>query len=115
MCIRDRDNEDAEKFSAYSLNTLGEQYKSEEVLLYGIQPDSRYIQIPEEEISNGNAYISSAYADKYQLKKGDTITLKEKYEDDQYKMCIRDRLDTATGNRGQDHQQISAGLRDADR
>ena len=63
------DNEDAEKFSAYSLNTLGDQYKSEEVLLYGIQPDSRYIQIPEEEISNGNAYISSAYANKYQLKK----------------------------------------------
>lgn len=30
------DNEDVEKFSAYSLNTLGEQYKSEEVLLYGI-------------------------------------------------------------------------------
>ena len=63
------DNEDAEKFSAYSLNTLGDQYKSEEVLLYAIQSDSRYIQIPEEEISNGNAYISSAYADKYQLKK----------------------------------------------
>ena len=29
------DNDDAEKFSAYSLNTLGDQYKSEEVLLYG--------------------------------------------------------------------------------
>ena len=82
------DNDDAEKFSAYSLNTLGDQYKSEEVLLYGIQPDSRYIQIPEEEISNGNAYISSAYADKYQLKKGDTITLKEKYEDDQYTFTV---------------------------
>ena len=82
------DNEDAEKFSAYSLNTLGEQYKSEEVLLYGIQPDSRYIQIPKEEISNGNVYISSAYADKYQLKKGDTITLKEKYEDDQYTFTV---------------------------
>lgn len=82
------DNEDAEKFSAYSLNTLGEQYKSEEVLLYGIQPDSRYIQIPKEEISNGNVYISSAYADKYQLKKGDTITLKEKYEDDQYTFMV---------------------------
>lgn len=40
------ENEDAEKFSAYSLNTLGDQYKSEEVMLYGIQPDSRYVQIP---------------------------------------------------------------------
>ena len=91
------DNEDAEKFSAYSLNTLGEQYKSEEVLLYGIQPDSRYIQIPEEEISNGNAYISSAYADKYQLKKGDTITLKEKYEDDQYTFTVNGIYDYEGG------------------
>jgi len=91
------DNEDAEKFSAYSLNTLGDQYKSEEVLLYGIQPDSRYIQIPEEEISNGNAYISSAYADKYQLKKGDTITLKEKYEDDQYTFTVNGIYDYEGG------------------
>ena len=30
------DNEDAEEFSAYSLNTLPGKYKSEEVLLYGI-------------------------------------------------------------------------------
>ena len=30
------DNPDAEKFSAYSLDTLAEKYKSEEVLLYGV-------------------------------------------------------------------------------
>ena len=39
------DNEDAEEFSAYSLNTLPGKYKSEEVLLYGIEPDSRYVAI----------------------------------------------------------------------
>ena len=39
------DNEDAEEFSAYSLNTLPGKYKSEEVLLYGIEPDSRYVTI----------------------------------------------------------------------
>ena len=39
------DNEDAEEFSAYSLNTLPGKYKSEEVLLYGIEPDSRYVKI----------------------------------------------------------------------
>ena len=38
------DNEDAEEFSAYSLNTLPGKYKSEEVLLYGIEPDSRYVE-----------------------------------------------------------------------
>ena len=39
------DNEDAEEFSAYSLNTLPGKYKNEEVLLYGIEPDSRYVTI----------------------------------------------------------------------
>ena len=91
------ENEDAEKFSAYSLNTLGDQYKSEEVMLYGIQPDSRYVQIPENQISNGNAYISSAYADKYQLKQGDIITLKEKYEDDQYTFTVNGIYDYEGG------------------
>lgn len=82
------DNEDAEKFSAYSLNTLGDQYKSEEVLLYGIQPDSRYIQIPEEEIQMEMHIFPPPTRTKYQLKKGDTITLKEKYEDDQYTFTV---------------------------
>ena len=39
------DNEDAEEFSAYSLNTLPTKYKSEEVTLYGVQDDSKYIDV----------------------------------------------------------------------
>ena len=118
------DNEDAEKFSAYSLNTLPGKYKSEEVLLYGIEPDSRYVAIDfndtkdtyessenttdtkdkKDEAGNkvkadnentANAekesaavYISSAYADKFMLHVGDTITLKEKYEKEKYSFKI---------------------------
>ena len=118
------DNEDAEKFSAYSLNTLPGKYKSEEVLLYGIEPDSRYVAIDfndtkdtyessenttdtkdkKDEAGNkvkadnkntANAekesaavYISSAYADKFLLHVGDTITLKEKYEKEKYSFKI---------------------------
>ena len=48
------DNEDAEKFSAYSLNTW-KQYKSEN-LLYGIRTAVTF-RFPEEEISNGNTYV----------------------------------------------------------
>ena len=33
-------------------------------------------------------WVSSAYADKYLLKEGDTITLKEKYEDDAYSFQV---------------------------
>lgn len=51
-------NEDAEKFSAYSLNTLPGKYKSEEVLLYGIEPDSKYVKInfddTQDKIESGN-------------------------------------------------------------
>ena len=78
------DNEDAEEFSAYSLNTLPGKYKSEEVSLYGIHDDSKYIDA---DFSDG-VYISQAYADKFLLKPGDTITLKEKYEDDEYTFGI---------------------------
>lgn len=108
-------NEDAEKFSAYSLNTLPGKYKSEEVLLYGIEPDSKYVKInfddTQDKIESGNTeekknegktdkpadeikkestgvYISKAYADKFLLHEGDTITLKEKYEKDEYSFKI---------------------------
>ena len=118
------DNEDAEEFSAYSLNTLPGKYKREEVLLYGIEPDSRYVAIDfndtkdtyessenttdtkdkkdeagnKEKADNKNTanaekesaavYISSAYADKFLLHVGDTITLKEKYEKEKYSFKI---------------------------
>lgn len=105
------DNEDAEEFSAYSLNTLPGKYKSEEVLLYGIEPDSRYVTIDfnntkdkkdeavnKEKADNKNTanaekesaavYISSAYADKFLLHVADTITLKEKYEKEKYSFKI---------------------------
>ena len=118
------DNENAEEFSAYSLNTLPGKYKSEEVLLYGIEPDSRYVAIDfndtkdtyessenttdtkdkkdeagnKVKVDNKNTanaekesaavYISSAYADKFMLHVGDTITLKEKYEKEKYSFKI---------------------------
>lgn len=75
------ENEDAEKFSAYVLKTLGDEAREEEVTLYGVQPDSRYVplQFPEDGVA-----ISSAYAEKYLLSIGDEITLKEAYEDKMY-------------------------------
>ena len=89
------ENEDAEEFSAYSLNTLPGKYKSEEVTFYGIEPDSKYVKIDfadtgAENSSDADAevYISKAYADKFLLHTGDTITLKEKYEKDEYSFRI---------------------------
>ena len=74
------ENKTAEKFSAYTLNTIPGQAKSEEVMLYGIESDSRYIKA---DLGKG-VYVSAAYADKYQVEPGDKITLKEKYERKRY-------------------------------
>lgn len=95
------DNPDAEKFSAYLLKTTDKEYKEEEILLYGLADNSRYLPIDfQETVSDKDvskkevasdatpAYISSAYADKYFLDIGDEITLKEAYEDDTYTFSI---------------------------
>ncbi len=83
--LTETENEDAEKFSAYSLNTLGEKYKSEEILLYGLIPESRYIPL---EFEDSEVFISSAYSDKYDVKPGDAIRLKEAYEDTVYEFHV---------------------------
>ncbi len=79
------ENEDAEKFSAYTLRTTDERYMLEDILLYGIEPNSRYIPLA---LTDEDVYVSSAYAEKYGLQKGDTITLKEKYEDQTYTFTV---------------------------
>lgn len=75
------ENEDAEKFSAYSLQITGDRVRDEEILLYGIEPDSRYVSL---ENGEKNIYVSSAYSEKYDVAPGDIITLKEPYEDTTY-------------------------------
>lgn len=87
------DNETAEKFSAYALNTLPGKYKSEEVLLYGVEKDSKYVTA---DLGDG-VYISSAYADKFRIRSGDTITLKEKYEKDEYSFTVDGIYDYTAG------------------
>ncbi|MBR2801583.1 MAG: ABC transporter permease [Erysipelotrichaceae bacterium] len=70
-------NIDAEKFSAYELELIPELgFRQENVSFYGVEEDSRYIQGLE-----GRTLISSALAEKYELSAGDTLTLKERYED----------------------------------
>ena len=75
-------NKDAEKFSAYSLKTIGEGgSRVEDVTIYGVANNSSYIKA---DFDDKTVLISSAYADKYELVPGDVITLKEPYEDKYY-------------------------------
>ena len=81
------ENKDAEKFSAYSLEQSMSTGKKDGVTIYGVAENSRYIPI---DFSNNvsNVYISSAYAEKYDLVIGDTISLKEPYGDDVYEFTV---------------------------
>ncbi len=76
--------EDAEKYAASSLKTIEGKLKSEEVTVYGISDNSRYIDI---DLKNG-VYISNAYAEKHDIKIGDEITLQEQFENEKYSFTV---------------------------
>lgn len=81
------ENEDAEKFTAYSLDTIPAKAGNivDSILLYGIQKDSRYVKA---DLKEGEVLITSAYADKYGVKIGDRISLKESFEDKSYDFVV---------------------------
>lgn len=77
---------DAEEFSVNTLKTTGENGRIvEDVTLYGVKNNSKYVHLS---MNSGDVYVSQAYADKYSLKPGDEITLKEEYEDRTYSFKI---------------------------
>ena len=98
------ENEDAEKFSAYSLEQSMSTGKKDGVTIYGVAENSQYIPLDfntntasdhdTDTGSTANAdnvpkvYVSSAYAEKYDLVIGDTISLKEPYGDDVYEFTV---------------------------
>lgn len=78
------ENENAEKFCAGSLSTIEGRLKSESVTIYGLAPDSNYIDINTEK----GVFISEAYSQKFKLAKGDTVTLKEDFGSKEYSFEI---------------------------
>lgn len=76
--------EDAEKYAASSLKTIEGKLKSEEVTVYGISDNSRYIDI---DLKNG-VYISNAYAEKHDIEIGDEITLQEQFGNEKYSFTV---------------------------
>lgn len=79
------ENEDAEKFSAYSLQSVDNTIPAEDIVLYGVDKNSRYIH---QQFEGEDVYISSGFAEKYGYKTGDTLMLKEKYKTDTYTFTI---------------------------
>lgn len=60
----------------------------ESVTVYGIEEGSDYIALPDE-LRKGEAYISSAFRDKFGLRAGDEITLSEEYANKSYTFTVK--------------------------
>ncbi len=89
----DTENPDAEKYCVYSLKTLEGEYKSDVITVYGIIPDSRYIKADLTGLGEGEVLVCNNFAEKYKVKTGDTITLKEPYEEDAYDFTVAGTYD----------------------
>ena len=80
--------EGAEKFAMETLLHKSDAI-DEEVLVYGVEPNSRYVRCGGlSQLADGQVYISASFADKYRLQAGDSITLDEKYESRQYAFTV---------------------------
>lgn len=73
--------QDSEKYSVTKLNTWKEKFPSESITIYGVKQNSEYIPI---DFNEDSVYISENYAEKYDLKVGDEIILKDEYSDNKY-------------------------------
>ncbi|HCH82152.1 MAG TPA: ABC transporter permease [Eubacterium sp.] len=89
----DVDDNAAEKYCVKTLATIEGRLKSEDVLVYGVKDNSIYADINTAALKDNEVYITNGYADKFRIKKGDKITLKEKYDDNKYEFTVKDMYD----------------------
>ncbi len=75
---------DAEKY-AMTVLQMNKESISEQVSIYGIEETSRYIK----DTPIDGYYISSSMSEKYKIERGETIVLKEKYNDKQYQFKVK--------------------------
>lgn len=79
------ENEQAEPLCISSL-TYDSKHRSEEVTIYGIMENSRYFK---EKLPNDGIAISSGFAEKYEIQAGDTIHLREPYDNASYSFTVK--------------------------
>lgn len=78
------EEKDAEKYAAGVLKTMEENRTAEDVSVYGITENSRYVDLD----LDGGVYISNAYAGKYDIEAGEKITLKEQFGSKKYTLTV---------------------------
>lgn len=72
-------DEAAEKYASSSYDHSKEGFLTDSITVYGIEKDSQYIHA---EMPEGKVLISTGISEKFGLKKGDILTLDEKYKKD---------------------------------
>lgn len=75
----------AEKVCMTSLETIEGKLKSESVSVYGVQKDSKYIDI---DFDGSGVYVSDALSKKFDVNIGDTLELKDAYGSKKYKFKV---------------------------
>ena len=77
------ENKNAEIYCANYLHDVNISLENENVMIYGIEEDSNFVDIDTNKI-----YISDGYSKKYNIHKGDKITLKETYGSKRYEFMV---------------------------
>lgn len=86
-------DKNAEPFAMRSLLKKSEKL-DEDVSVYGIEPDSKYVKIfGLKNLDKGKVYISESFAKKYKLSEGDKFTLEEQYENEKYEFEVAGTYD----------------------
>lgn len=84
-------NINAEPFAMESLQRKSENF-DEEVVVYGIIKDSKYVEIDDmDKLKEDEVYISDSFAEKYNIAVGDTIILDARYENKKYEFKVAGR------------------------
>ena len=76
----------AEKFCLNSMKNVLPDQEGETITVYGIADDSAYVSA---ELPTDGVLISDGYAEKYKIKTGDTIVLKEAYGSETYEFTVQ--------------------------
>ena len=76
----------AEKFCLNSMKNVLPDQEGETITVYGISEDSAYVKA---ELPEDGVLISDGYAEKYKVKTGDTIVLKEAYGSETYEFFVQ--------------------------
>ena len=86
------ENENAEPFCVSSL-----EYEDEEISIYGVKHASSYADFSFLPSEKGSVLVSEGFMEKYGLKRGDRISLHEKYGGKEYTFTVYDSTPYAAG------------------